>query len=390
VAMESTGVYWIPLFELLEARGFAVVLADAREVQRAPGRPKSDVQDCQWLQRLHTYGLLAAAFRPPEQICVLRSYLRQRAMLVTYASPHIQHMQKALTQMNVKLQHVISDVTGVTGMTILKAILAGERDPQKLAHFRDRHCQHSGAEIARALQGNWRAEHLFALQQAVELYEFYHQQITACDVQIEAHLQTFVDQSIGKVLPHRPRKRKRRATEPRFAARPPLFRLTGVDLTAIEGIDENTALVLLSEIGTDMSRWPTEKHFASWLGVCPHHKLSGGKVLSRKVRPSANRAATALRLAAQCLHHSHSALGAFFRRLKTRLGAPKAVTATAHKLARLVYRLLKYGADYVAHGMEEYEQAYRERTLQNLIRKAKALGYKLLPTTAATPQEAGG
>jgi transposase len=386
VAMESTGGYGIALFELLEARGFTVVLVDAREVQRAPGRPKSDVQDCQWLQRLHTYGLLAAAFRPPEQVCVLRSSLRQRAMLVTYASQHIQHMQQALTQMNIKLQHVVSDVTGVTGRAILKAILSGERDPQILVRFRDRPCPHSEQESARALQGNWRAEHLFALQQAVELYEFYHRQIAACDRQIEAHLQTFADKSAGKVLPYRPRKRKRRATEPRFDARPPLFRVAGVDLTAIEGLDENTALVLLSEIGTDLSRWPTEKHFASWLGLCPHHKISGGKVLSRKVRPSANRAATALRLAAQCLHHSHSALGAFFRRLKTRLGAPKAITATAHKLARLVYRLLKYGEDYVAQGMAEYEHAYRERALQSLLRKAKALGYQLLPMTdAASP-----
>jgi transposase len=387
VAMESTGVYWIPLFELLEARGFAVVLVDPREVQRAPGRPKSDVHDCQWLQRLHTYGLLAAAFRPPEQIGVLRSYLRQRATLVTYAGQHIQHMQKALTQMNIKLQHVVSDVTGVTGLAIIKAILAGERNPEQLAKLRDRHCQHDEAEIARALQGNWRAEHLFALQQAVEVYEFYHQQIAACDRRIEAHLQTFADKSAGKELPHRPRKRKRRMNEPRFDARPPLFRLSGVDLTAIEGIEENTALVLLSEIGTDMSRWPTEKHFASWLGLCPHHKVSGGKVLSRKVRPSAHRAATALRLAANCLHHSHSALGAFFRRLKTRLGTPKALVATAHKLARLVYRLLKYGEDYVAQGMAEYEQAYRERTVQNLVRKAKALGYRLLPMTDAVSQE---
>jgi transposase len=217
--MESTGVYWIPLFELLEARGLGVVLADAREVHRAPGRPKSEVQDCQGRQRLHTYGLLAAAFRPPEQVGVLRSYLRQRARLVTYASQHIQHMQKALPQMNLKLQHLVSDVTGVTGMAILKAMLSGEREPQKLAHFRDRHCQHSEAEIARALQGNWRAEHLFALQQAVELDEFYHRQITECDRQIETHLQTFTDKSGGTVLPARPRKRKRRTTEPRFDAR---------------------------------------------------------------------------------------------------------------------------------------------------------------------------
>src|SRR5574341_525558 len=381
VAMESTGVYWIPLFELLEARGFAVVLADAREVQRAPGRPKTDVRDCQWLQRLHTYGLLAAAFRPPEQVCVLRSYLRQRAMLVTYTGQHIQHMQKALTQMNLKLQHVVSDVTSVTGMAIIKAILAGERDPVTLAQLRDRHCQHSEADIARALQGNWRAEHLFALHQAVELYEFYHSQIAACDRQIEAHLQTLPDQSGGKPVPAAPRKPKRRRNDHHFDARLPLFRATGVDLTAIEGINEHTALVVLSEIGTDMSRWPTEKHFAAWLGLCPLHKISGGKVLSRKVRPSANRAAVALRLAASCLHHSRSALGAFFRRLKARLGTPKAVVATAHKLARLVYRLLKYGEAYVAQGMAEYEQTYRERVVQSLARKAKALGYKLLPTT---------
>jgi transposase len=298
----------------------AVVLVDPREVQRAPGRPKSDVHDCQWLQRLHTYGLLAAAFRPPEQVCVLRSYLRQRAMLVTYAGQHIQHMQKALTQMNIKLQHVVSDVTSVTGLAIIKTILAGERNPEQLAKLRDRHCQHDEAEIARALQGNWRAEHLFALQQAVELYEFYHQQSAACDRRIEAHLQTFADKSAGKGLPHRPRKRQRRMNEPRFDARPPLFRLTGVDLTAVEGIEENTALVLLSEIGTDMSRWPSEKHFAAWLGLCPHHKVSGGKVLSRKVRPSANRAATALRLAANCLHHTHSALGGVLPALEDTAG----------------------------------------------------------------------
>jgi len=384
VAMESTGVYWIPLFELLEARGFTVVLVDAREVQRAPGRPKSDVQDCQWRQRLHTYGLLAAAFRPPEQICVLRSYLRQRAMLVTYAGQHIQPMQKALTQMNRKLQHVVSDITSVTGRAILKALLSGARDPATLAQLRARNCQHSEAEIARALQGTWRAEHLFALQQAVELYECSHGQSAACDRQIEAHLQTFADHSGEKTLPPAPRTPKRRRNEPHFDARLPLCRVTGVGLSALAGINEPTALVLLSAIGTDLSRWPTEKHFAAWLGLCPQHKISGGKVLARKVRPGANRAATALRLAASCLHHSHSALGAFFRRLKARLGTPKAVVATAHKLARLVYRLLKHGEAYVAQGMAEYEEAYRERVVQNLVRKAKALGYQLLPTPHTT------
>jgi transposase len=297
-------------------------------------------------------------------------------------------MQKALTQMNLKLQHVVSDVTSVTGMAILKAILAGERDPFTLARLRDRHCQHSEADIARSLQGNWRTEHLFALQQAVELYEFYHRQIAACDRQIEGQLQTFADHSGGKPLPAAPRKPKRRRNEHHFDARLPLFRATGVDLTAIEGINEHTALVLLSEIGTDMSRWSTEKHFAAWLGLCPLHKISGGKVLSRKVRPSANRAAVALRLAASCLHHSQSALGAFFRRLKARLGTPKAIVATAHKLARLVYRLLKHGEAYVAQGMAAYEHAYRDRVVKNLIRKAKELGYQLLPTNTRTAPEA--
>jgi len=336
VVMESTGVYWMPLFELLEARGLTVVLADAREVQRAPGRPKTEVQDCQGLQRLHTDGLLAAAFRPPEPICVLRSYLRQRARLGTYAGQHIQHMQKALTQRNIQLQHGVSDITSVTGLAIITAILAGERDPVTRAGLRDRHCQHSEAEIARALQGTGRAEPLFAWHQAVELYEFYHGPIAECDQQIAAHLQTLPDQSGGKPIPAAPRKPKRRRNDPHFDAHLPLWRATGVELTAIEGINDHTALVLLSESGTDMSRWPTEKHFAAWLGLCPLHKISGGKVLARKVRPSANRAAVALRLAASCLHHSQSALGAFFRRLKARLGTPKAVVATAHKLARLV------------------------------------------------------
>ena len=255
VAMESTGVYWIPLYELLEARGFQVLLVDARQVARAPGRPKTDEKDCQWIQRLHSYGLLSAAFRPQDQVVVLRAYLRQRDMLVTYAGQHIQHMQKALEQTNVKLTEVVSDITGVTGMSIIKAILHGERDPKELARRRDPRCKESEATIARALQGTWREEHLFALGQAVALYEFYHQQISACDQAIEAHLRTFADRSAGQALPYRPRRRKREANEPRFNARARLYCVCGVDLTAIEGIDETTALVLLSEIGTEMSRY---------------------------------------------------------------------------------------------------------------------------------------
>jgi transposase len=387
VALESTGVFWIPLFELLESQGFEVCLVDARQMRRIPGRPKTDRHDAQWLQRLHTYGLLAAAFRPAEPVCVLRSYLRQRAMLVSYASQHIQHMQKALTQMNVKLQHVVSDITGVTGLAILRAIVAGERDPLQLAKLRDDRCAHSEAEIARALYGNWRAEHLFALKQAVELYDFYHKQIAACDRLIEKQLQQFEDKSDGQPVPPKARRRRRGDNRPSFDARPALYRMAGVDLTVIEGIEESTALVLLSEIGTDMSRWPSVKHFCSWLGLCPNHRISGGKILSRRTKPCANRAAAALRLAAQALHRSQSALGAFLRRLKARVGAPKAITATAHKLARLVYSLLKHGTAYVTQGMQEYEQRYRQRVVRNLTRRAQELGYTLVETAAPAAAE---
>src|SRR5262245_45145154 len=383
VAMESTGVYWIALYELLEARGFTVQLVDARQVARAPGRPKTDPNDCQWIQRLHSYGLLSAAFRPQEQVVVLRAYLRQRDMLVTYAGQHIQHMQKALEQMNVKLTEVVSAITGVTGMGIIKAILRGERDPVALAKLRDPRCKESAATIARALQGTWRQEHLFALRQAVALYEFYHQQISACDQAIEAHLRTFADRGGGQSVPYRPRRRKREANEPRFDARARLYCVCGLDLTALEGIDETTALVLLSEIGTDMSRWPSVKHFASWLGLCPQHRISGGKVLSRRVRRGASRAKRALRLAARSLHHSQSALGAFFRRIQARQGTPLAITAAAHKLARLVYSLLKHGTEYVAQEMAAYEAKYRERKFRAIARQAQELGFALVPAAAA-------
>jgi transposase len=266
VALESTGVYWIPLFELLEGRGFEVLLVDPQQVQKIKGRPKSDVHDCQWLQRLHTFGLLASAFRPPDQICVLRSYLRQRAMLLTYASQHIQHMQKALTQLNLKLQHVVSDVTGETGMAIIRAILAGERDPVQLARLRNYRCRHDAETIAKALRGQWREEHLFALAQAVALYDMYHEKIGECDRQIAAHLGTFAECQDREALPPVVRPRKRTRNRPHFDVRGSLHRITGVDLTAIEGIDEPTALTIISEIGLDMGRWPTVKQFTSWLG----------------------------------------------------------------------------------------------------------------------------
>jgi len=384
VAMESTGVYWIPLFELLAARGFEVRLVDPRQLKNVPGR-KSDVLDCQWIQQLHTFGLLSTAFRPDDQICVLRSYLRQRAMLVTYAAHHIQHVQKALEQMNVKLTRVLSDVTGVTGLRIIRAILDGERDPRALARLRDRRCQQDADTIARSLEGTWRVEHLVALRQAVECLDFYQQQIGACDREIEAYLGQFDARHGGEPLPARPRTSKPSRTAPTFDVRTHLYRLTAVDLTRIDGIDAHTALKVVAETGLDMSRWPTEKHFASWLSLAPGTKVSGGKTLSGRTKPSASRAAAALRLAAHSLHHSKSALGAFFRRLKARLGAPKAITATAHKLARLIYRMIKFGTEYVDQGQEYYERRYRARVISSLTRRAQELGYTLIKTSDLSP-----
>lgn len=378
VVMESTGVYWIPLFEILESHGLEVRLVDPRRLKSVPGR-KSDVCDCQWLQELHTFGLLAAAFRPAEDVVVLRSFLRQRAMLVQYASQHIQHMQKALHQMNVKLDKVLSDVTGVTGMAILDAILSGERDAVCLAKLRDPRCHSSEETIARALLGNWRKEHLFALQQAVTLYRVYHGQIAECDRQIEVQLASMPEKMSTSPPPLRSRRRRH---EPAFDVDQVLHRITGVDLTQIDGIDGYTALKLISEIGTDMSRWKTVKHFTSWLGLCPGTNRSGGRDRSTRTKPCSNRAAAALRLAANGLHRSQSALGAFLRRMKARLGAPKAITATAHKLARLVYFTLKHGRIYVDKGASWYEQQFHARLLKSLQLRASQLGYTLVPNLA--------
>jgi transposase len=383
IAMESTGIYHIALFELLERRGFEVYLVDPRQTKHVPGRPKTDVHDCQWIQRLHSYGLLSAAFRPADQVVVLRGYLRQRQMLLSYGGQHIQHMQKALEQMNVKLGVVVSDVTGVTGMAIIKAILAGERDPLKLAKLRNEKCKHSEAEIARALYGTWRAEHLFELKQAVALYEFYQARLRECDRELEAHLRTFEDKSGGEILPPRLRRYKHPANDPHFEVRPLLHQMSGVDLTVLEGIDDSTALTILSEIGTDMSKFPTEKHFTSWLGLSPQHQSSAGKIRSRHVRRGANRAARAFRLAGQGCHHAKNALGAFYRRIQSRSGGGKAVVATARKIATRVYRLLKYGLDYVRQDMDAYEEAYRLKLIKGLARKAQLLGYRLEP--AMTP-----
>ena len=381
VVMESTGVYWIPLFGVLEGRGFQVMLVDPRRIKNVPGR-KTDVLDYQWLQQLHTYGLLSGVFRPDGDIRRLRSYLRQRAMLVEYASQHIQHMQKALTQMNVKLQHVISDITGKTGMDIMEAIVRGERNPRRLARLRDHRIKADEKTIAKSLQGHWRKEHIFELTQALELYRFYQGKIAECDQEIEAQLERFEDRSDGE--PPAPNGKKRnQKNAPRFDVQSQLYRMTGVDLTRIDGVDAYTALKVISEIGTDMTKWPSAKHFASWLGLSPNNRITGGRVISSKTKASANRAAAALRLAANALHRSDSALGAFLRRKKAHLGAPKAITATAHKLARLIYTMLRYGQEYVDAGAEYYERQYQDRALRAAKRRAAQLGYQLVPMSDA-------
>jgi transposase len=378
VAMEATGVYWIALYDLLESKGFKVFLVDPGQTKRAPNRPKTDVHDCQWIQRLHSLGLLSAAFRPDEPIRVWRSYQRHRANLIEDAARHLQRLQKAMELMNVKLTEVVSDITGLTGMSIIRAIVAGQRDANALAQLRDRRCKESVATIRKALEGTWQPEHLFALKQSLEVYDYYHQQIRACDQMIEEHLKTMALPE-SKPLPPKPRaRRRRRDNEATFDARQRLYNIAGVDLTLIEGIESSTAQTVLSEIGLDMSRWPSEKEFGSWLGLAPNPKKSGGKLKSSATRPGVNRAAQALRLAARNLHRSKSALGAFFRRVAGRRGVPKAITATAYKLARIIYAMLKHGKEYAAQGMEAYETAYKERQLRQLKRLAEDLNMELV------------
>jgi transposase len=386
VAMESTGVYWIPVFELLEERGLEVKLVEPGRLKSVPGR-KTDVLDCQWIQQLHTYGLLQGSFRPEEEICVLRSYMRQRAMLVKYAGQHVQHMQKALMQMNVQLHHVITDISGATGLRIIDAILTGQHDPHELATLRDERCKRNEEEIALALQGNWREEHLFALKQALELYRFYHQQLSELDERIEACLKTFEDRSADQKVPP-PRRPKAGSNAPEFDVRKLLLQMTGVDLTTVDGLNGYSALELISEIGTDMACWPTEKHFASWLCLCPGNKKTGGRSVSGKTRRSANRAAATLRMAAQSLARADCALGAYYRRMRARLGGPKAITATAHKLAKIVYNMLRYGKPYVDVGADYYERQYRQRVLKNLARRAAQFGLSLTPAVDGSTDQA--
>jgi transposase len=375
VAMESTGVYWIALYELLESKGFTVYLVNARHVKNVSGR-KSDVLDCQWLQQLMSYGLLSGAFRPADEICALRAVSRQREMLLKYQSQHVQHMQKALAQMNIQIVNVIADIVGETGQKIVRAIIAGERDPYKLASMRNYRVKASEEEIAKSLQGNWRQEHLFALKQAVALFDAYSEQLRQCDYQLQKMLQE-LKRYYGEPIYSKARSRKK--NEPQFDLRSYLIGMCGVDLTRIDGIEVTTALKIMAEVGPDLSRFPSVKHFTSWLGICPGTKISGGKKLSGKSRAGANRAAQALRLAAHALRASKSALGAYYRRLCSRLDKAKAITAAAHKLARLVYTMLTKGTEYVDKGQEYYEERYRQRVVYNLNKKAAAMGFFLMP-----------
>lgn len=381
VAMESTGIYWIPVFEVLEGCGLKVYLVNGRHIKNVPGR-KSDIQDCQWIQKLHAFGLLTASFRPEGEICALRAYLRHRAQLVEHRAAHTLHMQKALQQMNIQLSQVLDNMMGETGMAIVRAIVGGERDSVKLAQLRDYRCKSSEEIIAKALTGNWKDEHVFALKQSLELYDFYTGQVKACDTQIEQQYTTMKPQ--WKIAPLQPntipssQRQKKSRNRPAFDVEAAIIRLTGVDLAAVDGIGASLAQTILSEIGTDMSKWPTDKHFASWLGLAPHNDISGGKVLRSRTLRTNNRAGLAFRRAATSVARSSSAFGAYYRRKRAQGGPLFAQVATAHKIARTVYHLLKHRVQYVDIGAEAYQQKQREREIVALRKKATKLGFTLI------------
>lgn len=390
VAMEATGVYWIPIYEILEARGVEVLLVNARHVKNVPGR-KSDVMDCEWLRDLHSVGLLRASFRPTAAIAGLRAYLRHRETLVHSAASHVQRMQKALVEMNLQLHRVISDITGVTGLAIIRDIVAGRTSPGELAKHRNERCNASEEEIAAALTGHYKPEQLFVLKQNLALFDAYQQQLVDCDGAIEAYLKALAEGSPDPddPLPPPRSKRKPHDNEPRFNIRGPLHRVSGTDLAQLDGIGPYNALRLVSEIGTDMSRWPTEGHFTSWLTLAPKNKVSGGRVLSSRTQPSANRAAAILRLAVMSLSRGQTALGAFYRRLAYRIGRAKAVTATARKLAVLVYRTLKGGFLYDDPGAAAYDKHYRDHAVRRLRQRAEFLGFALVSRQTGEVLEAG-
>jgi transposase len=385
VAMESTGVYWIPLFETLEQRGFECLLISSRSLKRVAGR-KSDITDAQWIQTLHNYGLLENSFRPQADLVALRSLLRHRRGLVDHRSPHVLHMQKALLQMNIQVSQAVSDVTGVTGQAIIRAILSGVRDPQLLASLREPGCKKSEEEIGRALTGTWREEHLFVLKQAVALYDFYTQQIQECDEEIERlYSMTRPDWDGGEVKPLTARKRnshsknKFRETE---KIRAHLKRISGVDISLVDGMGVSLAQTVILECGTDMSKFPTEKHFCSWLGVAPKHDISGNKILKNSTLKTKNQAGQAFRMAAQSVKQAECPFGVLYRRLRARLGPAQATVATAHAIARMVYRMLKYQVEYDPLSVNEYQKQYEEQQIKYMKKRAAKLGYDLVPVPA--------
>ena len=386
VAMQSTSVYWIAVYDILEQAGLEVYLVNARDTKNLPGR-KSDVLESQWLMKLHTYGLLRNSFRPSQEIRTMRTYWRQRNDLVQSASRHILRMQKAMTQMNIQLANVLSDLNGATGQAIIKAILAGERNPHKLAEFRDPRVKASEEEIAGSLEGNWQPDLLFVLKQEQDGYEFCQKQMAECDRQLNQHLEQSEDHSRGASLPEEKRQgrlKKKKGNAPRFDLREGLFRLTGTDLTRIDSIDVMTATTVISETGYDMSKWQTENHFVSWLRLRPDNRISGEKIIGKGRLPTNNRATVALKMAATTLRKSNTYLGAQFRRLRTKLGAPCAIKAMAAKLARLIYRMLRYGMKYVDQGAAVYELKHRELQVHQLKWKAASLGYQVTPIPVAT------
>ena len=391
VAMESTGVYWIPVYDILAQAGIDVTLVNAYYLKTVPGR-KTDVKDCQWIQQLHAYGLLRGSFRPDDEGVMFRGYVRQRSRLFELAAQQVQLMHKALVQMNLQLNQVVSDITGMTGMNIIRAIVSGERNPAVLAKYRNIRCKKDESEIAKALDGNYRQEHLLALKHAVEAHDFFHRQALECEGSIEQILKRWEGaqlekdgcvQNFGTTEDSTKggRKLHKKASYNRspynFDAKSSIEKILHVNLTDIPGLEVNGIMKILSETGTDMSKWPSSKHFASWLGLCPGNKISGGKVLSSRTKPTANRAAQALRLAANSLYRSQTALGAYFRRMRAKLGAPKAITATAHKIAKILYAMLKERKGFLEVGQAAYEEVFKARQLLSLRKRAQELGYTL-------------
>jgi transposase len=371
VAMESTGVYWIPVFQILEANGFKVLLVNARHIKNVPGR-KTDVVDSRWIQQLHTYGLLQGSYQPEPVIRKLRTYLRHRETLIRSRGPHIQRMQKCMIQMNIQLHKVISDITGFTGMRIIRSILDGERDPLKLAQLKSSRIKNSTDIIAKSLEGNYKEEQLFCLRQEVDQYEYINRKISECEEIIEKTINELNGDTEDNSDEKNDKNNKKNI-------RTKLHAVCKVDLTEIDGLDINNIETIISEVGVDMNKWPTDKHFGSWLGLSPNNKISGGRILSSKSKKVVNRAATAFRLAAYSAGRSDSSIGAFYRRLRSRMGAPKAITATAYKIARLFYMCMKTGKSYKDLGADYYEKMYKERVMRNFKQKAANLGFSLVP-----------